>query len=178
MSDSTVVPADVLIAARETYELTKDVLQEDHETALCSALAAGIRKYEQRILERVAVQVETYAREMVAEADEDPEDDGVPEFALALGWAADKIRQEMDLDPSGEYEPEDEDVVEVTIVGEVTVGGFAITPGKGTMQGWVVQDDFTGLEFAFPFGEGLMPRVRVISRAKERIQELPDEGDQ
>ena len=160
MSDQAVAP-DVLRAARETHDLESS-LGASPEAALSAALAAGIRANEQAVRARMADTAETWANEMSAAAEEGDEDEeGTPEFAVALSWFADKIRKGMDLNPSADYQPVAGDVVEVVVVGEIR------TMGTGVLRSWSVVDDNTGLEFVFPVAEGVEPQVRVLSRAKE-----------
>lgn len=166
---SAAVAPEVVKAALETYALELGLHPGvAHAEALEAALAAGIRANEQRIRARIADQAETYAREMSA-AEDDP--DGEPAFAVALAWFASKVRDEMELDPSEEYEPTDGDVVEVTLVGEVSTGSVGV-------HAWGLVDDYTGLEFLFPVIEGVTPQVRVMSRAKEQApRNLSGDGE-
>lgn len=164
---SAPVDSESVQAAMETYRMEVEIGLASPEEAMAAALAAGIRVQEQRFRARIADEADTYAREMSA-AEED--EDGEPAFAVALAWFASKVREEMELDPSAEYEPVDGDVVEVTLVGEVSTGSVGV-------HAWGLVDDYTGLEFLFPVIEGVAPQVRVMSRAKERAPRNLSGGD-
>lgn len=161
------VSPDALKAALETYELESALAAGLNEEALKAALAAGIRAHEQQVLARVAGRAETYAREIEAA---DGDEDGMPPEAAALAWFAHKLRQEMELDPSGPYEPEAGDVVEVTITGPVTTW-HDLCSGCGQMSdrhnNWSVADDHTGQDFVFQ--PGSKANVRVLARARDQV---------
>jgi hypothetical protein len=158
------VSAQALKAATETYAMESLLAGTDQGAAMMAALAAGIRVESQRLRSQIADEAETCARELADEAPED-EDEGTPEFAVALAWFADRLRKHApEADPSEQYEPQKGDVVEVSIVGEVNTTGTL----EGGIASWSVLDDYTGLAFSWPAYDGIEPKVRVLSRAGER----------
>lgn len=172
-----VVSAESLRAAQEVFDLSL-TLGMDRGSAIVSALASGIRMHEQLVLDRLAEKADTYSREM--QATEPDDEDAHPAFGVALAWFADEIRKEKDIDPTeGTYNPSDRDVVAVTIVGEVEIVRDTCThcgQEASRSSAWRVTDDYTGVEVVFPGGakQGVKPHVRVLSRAREQSQVLPE----
>jgi hypothetical protein len=160
------VAPEIIRAALLTYDLEQAMnatgLQRD---ALAAALGAGIRAAERQVLARVIRWAETYASEIAAS---DGEDDS---YSVAIRWFAAQVSKDVELDPSGPYTPVAGDVVEVTVVGQVsTWHDMCAHCGKENDRhnSWSITDDQTGQEFTFPARQASKaPKVRVLSRASE-----------
>lgn len=154
------IDEDIIKAMIQTYELEK-ALDPDAQ-ALEAALEAGYVELERRVTERIATAAEELAEHILAE--DEPSEEG----SAALEIFAYELRQAIPFVDKA-YEPQDDDIVEVTLTGEVTVYE-AECPACGTdieKKTWSVTDRATNAEYFFdPLDtDGL--KVRLISPGVE-----------
>lgn len=153
-------------AAIEAYELERQ-LGANHEDALRSAVAAGMRHEEQVMIHRVMAAAQEYAEELESQEPCDcPEDDErALHYAEALEWLIDKLGQDLpSATREGPYLPADGDHVEVLIRGEVQVYvdrcGNCGSPSTIT---WSVTTP-EGVEYDFDFSSSqALPVVKIVS---------------
>lgn len=114
--------ADVIKAAVETYnlEISVDPLNKE---ALASAISSAIRVHEQAVVEHVAAIAEDYAEELAFEAEDSDDEDGeIVAGDIALKWFAQKLRKDIPkLAVTKSYKPADGDLVEVILIGTVSI---------------------------------------------------------
>lgn len=146
---------DVVRAVRETYDLEVLLSNGLAADALDKAITAGLEAHTRAVHLQMATRCEQIAADMEASDDQDN-----PDFATALRWWAHKIRTEYAFAPEP-YQPNDDDVVEITITGPVMewVGDPKNKPGDYDFS---VLDDATGHEYFFETRRP--PRVRVLKR--------------
>lgn len=147
---------DVLEAAIKTYELEK-ALDPDSD-AIKTALNAGFIKVQQQTMEEIATAAEELAAHILSE--EDPTHEG----AAALQLFAHDIKGQIPKVGTS-YVPDDDDIVEVFLSGEVTVY-YNECPNCGQLQDistWSVKDRATGEEYFFDEARTKNLRVRLIA---------------
>lgn len=150
------IDIDLINAAMQTYELEKN-LDPD-----VNALEAAIKSVYVKIQQQSIRETVMAARELAAHlrAEEIPSDEG----AAILSIFADDLEEQIPRIESS-YEPEDNDIVEVILSGEVTVF-YNECPGCGQLQDvrtWSVKDRATGEEYFFDEERTKDLRVRVIA---------------
>jgi hypothetical protein len=151
------VDEDLLRAANEVYELEQMI--EPNPYSLEKAIMAVQARLEERVTERIALAAEALAGHMAK--DDVPSDEAIS----ALELFAEELRGGISL-ISEEYEPAENDIVEVLLVGEVGVYEEECPQcGADKKVTWSVTDRNSGEEFFFEDAEGL--NVRLISRGVE-----------
>ncbi len=168
MRDVSEVDPDLLRTAVETYDLERH-LDTVGELAVEKALEAVLHLYEKRVVERIARGAEALA-ESIRE-----EDTPSSEGAASLDIFARELRNELPY--LGEpYAPMNGDLVELTLVGEVTVYEDACPNcgNEGYDNKWSVRDRYSGLEYYLDEQETKNAHIRVISRGEPDLSE-PDE---
>ena len=149
------VSADLVRAARETYDLERQINGGLSTDALEKAISSALEAHERAVLHRLATEAESYALGMESE-------EHSADFVLALRWWAHKVREDLGPQDSQLYEPRDDDVVEVTITGSVITSEDPYGPSNEFH--WAVFDDKTGDEYSFRNPGKRAPRLRVLSR--------------
>jgi hypothetical protein len=159
------IDQDIIQTALDSYAL--ELSFEPTPDAISLALTAALVKYELRITERLAKWAESLAETIM--------DEEIPsvEGAAALKMFAVELRNSI---PPVEdnYMPQDDDIVEVSIIGEVTVYDQEC-PGCGSesaVSQWAVMDRTTGNQYWFDPLTNDDIRVRIISAGVEDF--LPD----
>ena len=161
-SKSTVSP-ELLRAARETYHLEFQFRDGLSGHALEAALSAALVAHEKAVLARVAAEAEAYAMSL---------EEDMPYEATGIKYFAHKLRDDIG-EPDRDYEPQDDDVVEVTITGSVVryATDTCDSCGHSDNHEWGVMDDVTGDEYMFRSTGPKRPRVRVLTRADQLSEE-------
>jgi hypothetical protein len=155
----------IVKTALESYSLEKNL--EPTADALASALKAALVAYELKTTERIAKWAEALAETIM--------DEEIPsiEGAAALKLFAVELRNSI---PPAEdnYMPHDDDIVEVTVIGEVTVYDEECPDcgGESETSQWSVMDRTTGNQYWFDPLTNDDIRVRLISTGVEDF--LPD----
>lgn len=155
----TVIDEDILQAAVDAYNVQKIV--EPDKDAVRTALAASLAKFERRVQERIGRGAFAYAealQERTGADEDDPGPQAVREFASSLM---------MEL-PGDDYtyEPEEGDVVEISLVGELQLQSDECPNCHhelGTME-WGLTDRYTGNQYWFEDMDFSKARVRVVMR--------------
>lgn len=154
------IDEDIVEAAIKTYHLEK-MLDPDKD-AVTAALAAGFIEIERRTTERIATAAEELAEHLRLE--EDPSEEG----AAALEIFAYEQREAIP-NISRDYQPQDGDIVEVTLVGEVAVYEAECPECGANIEKttWSVTDRATNSEYFFDPAETKGLRVRMVSPGVE-----------
>lgn len=107
-------PPGVMRAAMEAARLEASV-DAPIDRVLASAVQAALRAAESHLIDRVAQAAEEYAAELPQDGDEN-----TPAQQMALRWFAQKLLDDMPAasEPDS-YDPQDGDLVQVVITGEV-----------------------------------------------------------
>lgn len=150
------IDKDVLDAAIKTYELEKSL--DPDADAIGIALAAGFIKIQQQTIEEIAVSAEELAEHILAE--EVPSYEGASTLQIFARDLRDQIPN-----VGTKYLPDDDDIVEVTLSGEVTVYNNECH-NCGQLQEictWSVKDRATGEEYFFDEQRTQNLRVRLIA---------------
>lgn len=146
--------------AIEVYDLERSIDPLNTESVR-HAIKAVLHEFEQHVLERVIVGAEALAANI--KEDVDPSDEG----AAALELFAEELRHELPQLGNVPYNPEAGDLVELLLVGEVTVYDAGCPNcGEDAMTNWSIRDRFTGLEIYFDPHEMEQAHVRVISKGE------------
>lgn len=161
----TDVDPDIIQTALDSYTLEMSL--EPTPDAIAYALKAALIKYELRVIERTAKWAEALAETIM--------DEDIPstEGAAALKMFAIELRNSIPpVEPN--YMPQDDDIVEVTIIGEVTVYDNECTEcgAESDVSQWAVMDRTTGNQYWFDPLTGDDIKVRLISTGIEDF--LPD----
>jgi hypothetical protein len=152
------IDEDALEAAIETYKLEK--MLDPDENALALALKAGFVVIQQRTIEQIADSMEELAAHILGE--EIPSLEG----AAVLEIFARDLREQIPR-VDQQYKPVDDDIVQITLSGEVTVFENECADCGSKVDGttWSILDRATCLEYFFDTRETTGLRVRVISPA-------------
>lgn len=146
--------------ATEVYDLERSVDPLNTESVR-HAIKAVLRDFEQRVYGRIIEGAEALAANI--REDVDPSDEG----AAALELFANELRHELPELGSVPYQPEAGDLIELLLIGEVTVYEDGCSNcGEDAMTLWSVRDRFTGLEIYFDPHEMDQAHVRVISKGE------------
>jgi hypothetical protein len=161
----TEVDADIVKTALDSYTLEQSL--EPTGDAIALALKAALISYELRVIERTAKWAEALAETIM--------DEEVPsvEGAVALKMFAVELRNS--IPPQEEnYMPQDDDIVEVTLIGEVTVYDQECPEcgAESDVSQWSVMDRTTGNQYWFDPLTNDDIKVRLISTGVEDF--LPD----
>lgn len=155
------IDEDIIRAALDTYQLERAV--DPDKEAIEAALEAGFFEIERRVIERIATAAEELAAHIMDE--EEPSEEG----AAALEIFAYELRETIPT-VDKDYIPQDDDIVEVTLVGEVTVFAQECPECGAEVEKftWSVLDNATGTQYFFdPKEMKDNLRVRLVSRGLE-----------
>jgi hypothetical protein len=148
---------DLIKAAEEVYELEQ--MLEPNKYCLDKAIQAIAARLEERITERHAIAAEELAAIMAK--DDSPSEEAI----TALELFAHELRGGISL-AAEEYEPQEDDVVQVILTGEVSVYIDECSHcGGDKTEHWSVTDRASGQEFFFEDAKNMT--VRVISKGLE-----------
>lgn len=158
----TEINKDILDAAISTYKLER-MLDPDSD-AIRLALNAGFIAVQQQTMSEIAQAAKELAAHLLIE--EDPSHEG----AAALEIFAYDLHQQIPR-VGQNYVPDDDDIVEVFLSGEVTVY-YNECPCCGQLWDnctWSVTDKETGEEFFFDEEKTKNLRVRLISPGVDEL---------
>ena len=153
------VDPTLLDKAVEVYDLERQLDPLNTENVR-TAITAVLAQYEQQVLQRVIRGARALAENI--RVDVDPSDEG----AAALEIFAVELEDEVPK-LNSQYDPENGDLIELSLVGEVTVyeDGCA-NCGEERVTLWSIRDLYTGLEVYFEPQEMGRAHVRVISKGE------------
>lgn len=162
MERFSLIDEDLVNAALSAYEVSKAV--EPDADALRVAISAALAKHEQRVQARIARAANAYAQALQERTGADEDDPG----PQAMREFAGSLMMELPGDDYV-YEPEQGDVVEVSLVGELQLETDTC-PNCGHEHGslmWGVTDRYTNNQFWFEDVEFSKARVRVVMRGSD-----------
>ena len=164
------VDEDLLKVALDTYSLETMVGDDVHEHALRKALSASLIRFEQRVQERIARAA--FARANASQDRLDLSSDDVLTYSAALTEFGNSLMETIPSEADN-YEPEDGDIVEISLVGEISLNGEDC-PNCGhelSSFDWSVSDRYTGAEYWFNDVDFSKAKVRVIKKNEDHYPE-------
>lgn len=170
MNHEDVAP-DLITRAVDVFNLEREFGGPDKE-ALSKAIASALLLHERKVIDRVAILLDTLA-EATEEADTGDDDDTPDQEAQAFAfrWAASRIREHIPEIAAEKalYTPREGDIVEVVLAGEVHIlDDTCEACGHHGKTLWSLFDSRSRAEYYFDEAElqGRL-RTRVLYRMED-----------